>query len=520
MRIQTNADRDSASSDWMQIILVVAIPVIAWSAFIRKLTTDWSTNSQYEFGYFVPFFILYLLARRWGSRPPASRDLSARLAAFLGVGMLLLLLPIRIIQEASPDWRPLNWLHGTLLVILSLVPFAIICGWALVRHFSLPFLLIFAALPWPLSTEQAVLQSLSGVVTTFTVELLNFINIPSLQRGNVIDMAAGSVGVADACSGIRSLAGTLMASLFFGEFFRLGAKKRLILVVGACFLSFGLNLCRAFFLSWRAAVEGLQSIEKWHDPAGLTIFAISFAGLWFFANWMMNGESQPDLPAAEKFRLPRLKYKWIVCGVLWTLGISLISEIWYRNREGKRPVPIAWTLEWPQESSSFKFTPIPEETRAILRYSSGKSASFRWNDGSAWQVFFFHWAPGKSSVQLATMHRPEVCLPAVGFRYVSEASALEMSLPGVTLPFSGGIFDCESGRVYVYRCLWEDFPITGLTRDRNFDMSVTGRLLSAWYGRRNLGQRLLQVVIQGAPSEESARQQLRTKLADLVELNG
>ncbi len=520
MRALADTDHDSTPPGWMHIILVVSIPVIAWSAFIRKMTTDWSTNSQYEFGYFVPFFILYLLARRWGSRPPASRDLSTRLAAILGIGILLLLLPIRIIQEASPDWRPLNWLHGTLLVILSLVPFAIIGGWAWVRHFSLPFLLIFAALPWPLSTEQAVLQGLSRVVTTFTVELLNMINIPALQRGNVIDMAAGSVGVADACSGIRSLAGTLMASIFFGEFFRLGATNRLILVLGGCLISFGLNLFRAFFLSWRAAVEGLQSIEKWHDPAGLTIFAISFAGLWFLANWMTKGEPQPNLPDPEKFQLPSFGYKWIVPGVLWTIAIGVISEMWYRNREGKRPVPIAWSLEWPPESASFKFTPVPPETRAILRYSSGKSASFRWNDGSAWQVFFFHWAPGKSSVQLATMHRPEVCLPAVGFRYVSEASALEMSLPGVTLPFSGGIFDCESGRVYVYRCLWEDFPIIGLTRDRNFDMSVTGRLLSAWHGRRNLGQRLLQVVIQGAPSEESAREQLRTKLADLVELKG
>ena len=341
------------SSEWIRRVLLVSIPLIVWVEFITKLTTDWSTNSQYEFGYFVPFFILYLLGRRWNCHPNASTLRSSRSATLVGLAILILLLPTQIIQEANPDWRPLNWFHASIVIILSLVPISIIGGWVWVRHFSFPFLLIFAALPWPLATEQTVLQGLSGAVTTVTVELLNIANIPALQRGNVIDLAAGSVGVADACSGIRSLAGTLMASLFFGEFFRLQALRRFILVIGACAVSFGLNLCRAFFLSWRAAVEGVESIERWHDPAGFTIFSISFASLWFIANLMVKGHLQNEPPAPATFKLPALPYKWIAACALWPLAILGITESWYRFHEGRRPESIAWNVRWPDESESF-----------------------------------------------------------------------------------------------------------------------------------------------------------------------
>ena len=498
--------------------MLISAPLIAWAALISKLTTDWSTNPQYEFGYFVPFFILYLLSRRWSSRPAALPLRPVTLAIVAGSLIMLLLLPLHIIQEANPDWRPFNWLHASFIVALSLIPILIVGGWRWVRYFIFPFLLIFTALPWPLATEQAVLQGLSGAVTAVTVELLNIVNIPALQHGNVIDIAVGSVGIADACSGIRSLAGTLMASIFFGEFYRLGVQKRLALILGGCSISFLLNLCRAFFLSWRAAAEGIHSIEKWHDPAGFTIFAVSFASLWLLATLLARGESDDTLSAASKLELPVFRLRWTVCAVLWMLSVHIMSDAWYQNREGKRPASIEWDLRWPEQSKTFYFSEVPHETRSILRYTSGKYAKFDWDDGSFWQLFFFHWAPGRSSAQLATMHRPEVCLPAIGYRFVKQVEPIHMPISSVSIPFSGSLFECDSGQVYVYRCLWEDFPVTGVTRNRNFDMSIRGRLLAAWYGRRNLGQRLLQIAITGISSEQEARSQLQRRLADLIVL--
>ena len=501
-------------------MLITAIALAVWGGMIFKLTTDWSTNPQYEFGYFVPFFIIYLLIRRWPSRPELSKDRPFGLAASVGILLLLVLLPIRVVQEANPDWRPLNWVHAAIVVTLSLTPIAIAGGWKWVRHFGFPFILIFLALPWPLAMEQAVLQTLTKAVTAVTVELLNFIDIPALQRGNVIELAEGSVGVADACSGIRSFAGTLMASVFFGEFYLLNAARRVLLVFCATVLAFALNLVRTFFLSWRAASEGVGSIDKWHDRAGFTIFFVSFAGLWLLAISLNRHRTLPDSsspPPALTFNLhPAL----LSCILVWLLAINVVSEVWYRFREGTRSSSVAWDMRWPEESKEFRISDIPEETRSILRYTSGKSVTFNWPDGSIWQVFFFQWAPLRSSVQLATMHRPEICLPAVGYKFIAEVEPSTVSVSKLTLPFTGSAFDCNGARVYVFRCLWEDYPLDGVARNRNFDMSIFGRLRSSWYGRRNLGQRLLQIAIAGAQSEQDAREQMQRRLSELIVFNG
>ena len=503
-------------SDILRLTFLVAVVGVVWGSMVLKLSTDWSTNAQYAFGYFVPFFILYLLFRRWPSRPDASASCSVGVTVSVGLLLLLLLLPIRVVQEANPDWRPLNWVHAAIVVALSLVPIALVGGWRWIRHFGFPFVLIFLALPWPLATEQAVIQTLTGAVTNVTVELLNLMDLPALKRGNVIELAGGSVGIADACSGIRSLAGTLMASVFFGEFYRLTATKRLILVTSGGVLAFALNLCRTFFLSWRAASGGVDSIEKWHDPAGFTIFFVSFAGLWLIATILEGRQATQDNSAAPVAPPFRLGPGVLACVLVWVVGIEVACEVWYRVREGKSPPAVAWDIRWPGEGPAFRFAEVPEEARSILRYSSGKSAIFDWPDGSLWQVFYFRWSRGRSSVQLATMHRPEICLPAVGYRLVAEAEATEIAASGVTLPLNGSIFECDEGRVYVFRCLWEDRPVTGIARDRNFDMSISGRLTSAWYGRRNLGQRLLQIAIVGAGSEQEARAGLRQRLSELI----
>ena len=379
------------------MVLIGIIALAVWGGMIFKLTTDWSTNAQYEFGYFVPFFIVYLLVRRWPSRPDTSTENPVGLAIWVAILMLMILLPIRVVQEANPDWRPLNWIHAAAVVILSLTPIALIGGWRWVRHFGFPFILIFLALPWPLAMEQSVLQSLTGAVTAVTVELLNLINIPALQRGNVIDLVGGSVGVADACSGIRSLAGTLMASVFFGEFYLLNARKRVALVISATVLAFALNLVRTFFLGWRAASDGVNSISKWHDPAGFTIFLVSFASLWILATFLSRQKTLSSLSSPPTALALNFRPAFLVCILAWVFATNVASELWYRSREGVRPNSVAWDMRWPEEGKLFRTSEIPEEARSILRYTSGKSATFDWSDGSIWQVFFFRWSPGRSS---------------------------------------------------------------------------------------------------------------------------
>ena len=498
----------------LDLALLGLAAVFLWGGLIYKLTTDWSTNSQYEFGYFVPVLIVYLLARRWADRPSPSGQLSTWLLLTLTAFTLFLILPIRLVEEANPDWRPLTWVHAAVVISASLLAIGYAGGWRWIWHFAFPLLLILTAIPWPLAIEQSVIQSLARAVAEVTVELLGWIDIPALQRGNVIALPTGPLGVADACSGVRSLAGTLMASLFFGEYYGLRASRRLALVAGGLAIAFLLNLCRTFFLSWRAASEGIAAVSRWHDSAGYSIFLIAFAALWFLASSICDTEP-PEVHENDEMRR-RFQPAPMYGIVAWLLLAEFLTQAWYYHRQGRSAAEVAWEPKWPEKSEKFHFVPIPDEARSILRYTDGTSAALQWPDGQTWQVFFFRWDAGRTSAQLAVMHRPEICLPAAGFRYVSAGSRVPVRVGDLQLPFESTVFDSDNGRTYVFRCLWEDHQ-TDPTRMSSLDMSVMGRLKGAWLGKRNEGQRLLQVGIVGPASETDARQDLKSRLPSLIE---
>src|ERR1700726_1761289 len=90
---------------------------VLWFVLCRHLSGEWSVNEQYNFGWFVPFFALYLFWLRWQDRPPAqisNRISNIAYSAALGMAIaaLLLLLPLRLFEIANPEWRLLTWIHA------------------------------------------------------------------------------------------------------------------------------------------------------------------------------------------------------------------------------------------------------------------------------------------------------------------------------------------------------------------------------------------------------------------------
>jgi exosortase len=124
-----------------------------------------------------------------------------------------------------------------------------------------------------------VIQDLMRVGTATNVTLLQLAGVPALQNGNVIEVGAGFIRIEEACSGVRSLQATLMVSLFLGELYYFGISRRLVLIVVGALLAFVCNVMRMALLVCAGTTKGTQSIETWHDPAGLTILIVCLFGL-------------------------------------------------------------------------------------------------------------------------------------------------------------------------------------------------------------------------------------------------
>jgi exosortase len=169
-------------------------------------------------------------------------------------------------------------------------------GWAGVKHFAFAAAFILLALPIPAVVYDPIVMSLQSWIAAMNVEVLNMFGVPAQKTGSLIQLPNCTVGVDEACSGIRSLQSTVMATLFIGFLtLRRTGLKVLLFLIGIALAIFG-NVVRSLFLSFTANGRGIEGIQTYHDAAGWSILAFTAAGVILFAWWLSRLESSLDRP--------------------------------------------------------------------------------------------------------------------------------------------------------------------------------------------------------------------------------
>jgi exosortase len=525
-------------------------------------------NEQYNFGWFVPFFALYLFWLRWQDRPPT--QISNRLqrtrsdgqafqshiaySAALGMAIaaLVLLLPLRLFEIANPEWRLLAWIHALAVVTLTLLLLSWAGGKAWLRHFAFPVAFIFIAVPWPTALETPVIQGLMRAVARVAAETAMLLGTPAQVEGNLIRVSNGLVGVNEACSGIRSLQTSLMIGLLFGEVKRLSVLRRLTLVMCAVVIALLANFLRAVFLVLVAATENLSEVSRWHDIAGYSIVAFVFVAALALAYFL--GRKKPHVvagvPPAESgprqpTRLPlQFPISYLAAALCWLLFIEIGTTAWYRLHERNLISGIHWNVQWPEQAPNFRKLKIDNEVHAVLRFDEGDAAA--WTISSPvnateshtipCSLYVFRWNRGKNSALLANLHRPDVCLPASGWKQVADHGVRSYPISGsVELPFRHfefqRAFDGSAPQIaHAFYCLSEDrasggsaslgkTDSPGMFGNRS-EWTRSERLRAVLEGHRHLGQQVIEVIfISNEPfSAAEAETQLRDCVRDVVRL--
>jgi len=578
----------------------IALFAVLWVDLCRQLSYTWDTNEQYAYGWFVPFLALALFVRRWPTRPnrpnpqlstlnpqPPGPYSSFQLSAFI-IFLALALLPLRVIIEINQDWPLITWPLTAIVVALTLyavhladpssVPRppsspremsgpAISPGSAFQRfsvsafhfspwvlHFAFPICFILVAVQWPYRIEKGLTQNLMQIVASLTVEIIGWFGIPAIQRGNLIEISTGVLGVDEACSGIRSFQSTLMAGLFLGELYMLRWPIRLLLLGAGLMAAFLLNLCRTLLLTWQASAHGISAVDKWHDPAGFTIAIACFGVLWLLAVLIQKRWSAPDSQLStfnsqppegpppsvlgpmdsglrtqdsgpgtpdSKFQLsgfsisafPRWRRYAAVVG-LWSLLCIVATEVWYRSHDIKDLGVFHWSVAMPETKPGFEKIELPPRSLKMLAFDLGATGKWPESDGTEWTLYFFRWNPDTvQSVIQSRVHRPDVCLPAAGLRQVSESKMAVFEAGGLKLPFRSYIYEAEGRTLHVFFCQWED----GAENQSGLqDSKQAGRLQSVLTGRRLVGQQTLELILTGYDSLEKAELAVRRRLPELI----
>jgi len=296
-------------------------------AFVVFLTVDqmhwWQLKPDYAFGWLVPVFVVYVVVERWPSLreifaaagpSPLPRRLNwffAGAAGFsLGLGLLFFLVGA-VYRAGSGATQPgsLALALGFSGMLLGMIYFNVpagrvgppATGWGGLRsdaRLRAVALFLFPALIWILSAplvtavDNAISLFLLRKVTTVVFTVFSLLGYPLVQEGNVLLLPRGQVGVAEACSGIRSLTGCLFAGSFLAAVFLDRFWKKILLVVAAMGFAFLTNLLRSLFLTAWAYAYGSDAIAgKIHDTTGFAVLGLTCVGLFCLlplfraANW-------------------------------------------------------------------------------------------------------------------------------------------------------------------------------------------------------------------------------------------
>jgi exosortase len=501
-------------------LVALALLGVLWFMVINAVRVEWTVNAQYTYGWIVPLLAIFLFLKRWSSRPAQAPGLVGAGFWLLVAALAAVLLPARLIQEANPDWRLNVWLLASAAIGLTLAMFYAAGGRAWLRHFGFPVAFFLVAVPWPTLIEAPLVQWLTRLNVAVTVEILHGFAIPALQRGNLIEIAVGLVGIEEACSGIRSFQSGVMLALFFGEMAGLRVSRRVGLLLAGLALGFGANLCRTLALVTVALRQGTAELQRWHDPAGMAALGAMFAALWGLSRWFARREVHPSVaggavppavPLAGRSLLPGFA---LLAG--WLVVVEAAVEAWYRVHERKLGAPVTWEILVPVDRPAFQSLPLTEAAQQILRFDEGINARWREPDGTAWQVIFLRWNPGRVGVQLAKNHTPEICLTAAGRTVVASRPPEMIEVAGLRLPFRSYVVSDRGATAHVFYCLWED-QHPGQTFNAAA-LNFRSRLAAVAGRRRNLGQRSLELVVWGKVSEAEARAAVQRLLAQILTL--
>ena len=540
---------DKGSPNWLPIGVIALALGALWFIACRHLSQEWSANEQYNYGWFVPFFAAYLLWLRWEDRPEVGSLKSAvakAVAISLIVGSAVILLPLRVFEIGSADWRPLGWVHVSASTIITLSVFYLVGGKGWLRHFSFPILFVFVAVPWIGPIEGPIVQGLMRLIAASAAETLAIFGIPAEVQGNLIRLPRGLVGVNEACSGVRSLQTSLMIGLLFGELKRLKLGSRFLLVGCAIAIALFANFLRATFLVWIASERDLSAVGQWHDIAGYAIVVLVFVGTMLLASRFKTGLANPKSeirnPKSEvdsssvtrhsSLRLITRHASLVAIGgglLVWFVLVEAGAEFWYRMHERDLVLNAGWSVRWPEGEPGYREIKIDNEVRNILRYDIGHEAMWSAGRNSAFApridyLLFLRWNPGTGTILRARAHRPDICLPASGWTQIGSDRIRPFEIaPGRPVPFHRFEFEKHNGpSLYAtaYFTLHEDVtheneadPTIGSYS--NWDLADRWRVVRN--GIRNRGQQVLELLmISAAPPDESSTDQAFAELLPKV----
>lgn len=257
-------------SAWLAAVVLLALIGLLYSTVTRDLVRQWWDDPNYSHGFLIPLFSAWLVWRRRAALAVEGEG------TWLGVPVLLLGLAMLLLGDLGAEFF---LMRSSLVVVLSGLVLAHF-GRATLRALAFPLAFLLFMVPLPSVVLFAMTLPLQTLAAQNAAGALEVLGVPVLLDGNVIHLSQVSLGVTEACSGIRSLISLLAVAVGWGYLTLPGAWRTAVLAATAVPVSVVANAGRvvatAFVAQW-AGVEYAQGFM--HSVSGWLVFVFAMACL-------------------------------------------------------------------------------------------------------------------------------------------------------------------------------------------------------------------------------------------------
>ena len=262
----------NAHFKWGSLLIGALVAGVYWRV-LAKLVTDWWQIPDFSHGFLVPIFAAYLV---WTKRETL---IATRIAptqsgiAVIAFGLFVLILGV---------YGAELFLSRISLVILLAGLVLCFGGWQLLRELRFVLLVLLLAIPIPSIIFNEITLPLQILASKLASALLPLFGVPVLREGNVIELPAMKLEVAEACSGIRSLVSLFTLSIFYGYFLERSFTRRAVLALASIPIAIAANAVR--ILGTGLCVQYWdpdKAMGFFHEFSGWVMFLVSLGCLFF-----------------------------------------------------------------------------------------------------------------------------------------------------------------------------------------------------------------------------------------------
>jgi exosortase D (VPLPA-CTERM-specific) len=459
---------------WGLLAAAIAALIITFRQSLALMVQWWETP-EYSHGYMIPLVAFFLLWQRLNQLPAATTR-----GSWWGVALLMAGLTAYLLGEMSAIYTLIQ--YGFLIALCGLT--LSFFGRKGMHLFWIVFAYLIFMIPLPSFLYFNLSSQLQLISSQIGVAVIRLFGISVYLEGNVIDLGAMQLQVAEACSGMRYLFplmsfGFLIAYLYRGPFW-----QRAVIFLTTIPITILMNSFRIGVIGVTVDYWGKEMAEGFlHDFEGWVVF-MGCLSILFLEISLFHFLSRDGTRALDRLNLdtPPLKIKladfhidagkqrpFLVGVALLALALPALLAI----NERPEITPQRQTFDqFPMNHNQWVGRPIALDQTVLdtLKLTDYIQADYSRAGENSPINFYVAWYG--SQKKGASIHSPRSCIPGGGWRIASLQQRILNSVPHVSgKPLQVNRALIQKGDVSEIVYYWFE------GRNRN----ITNEYLAKWY---------------------------------------